>query len=318
MYDEIHIAPNLRPLARDVVGDIGNILWVLLGAVGIVLLVACANIANLFLVRAEGRQQELAIRTALGASRTQVVGRAAGRSRGAQRRRPGCSAWRWPTAASVCCSRSIPRSCRAWTRSPSTRSCIAFVLAASAVAALLFGLLPVAKYANPRLSTTLKEGGRGSSDGRERHRARHTLVVAQVALALVLLVASGLMIRTFLAMRDVQPGFTAPDEIFTMRIAIPETVVKDPLQAAATHEQILRRIEAIPGVTSVGPGLVDADGRHQQQRSGVGGGQARARGADAADPPLQVGDAELLRHDGRRRSSRAATSPGTTCRTAGR
>ena len=74
MYNEIHIAPNLRPLARDVVGDIGNILWVLLGAVGIVLLVACANIANLFLVRAEGRQQELAIRTALGASRTQVVG----------------------------------------------------------------------------------------------------------------------------------------------------------------------------------------------------------------------------------------------------
>ena len=73
-----------------------------------------------------------------------------------------------------------------------------------------------------------------------------------MALALVLLVASGLMIRTFLAMRDVQPGFTAPHEIFTMRIAIPETVVKDPLQAAATHEQILRRIEAIPGVTSVG------------------------------------------------------------------
>jgi len=129
---------------------------------------------------------------------------------------------------------------------------VVMVLVASLFAALLFGLIPIAKYTNPQVSTTLKEGGRGSSDGRERHRARHTLVVAQVALALVLLVASGLMIRTFLAMRNVEPGFTAPDDVFTMRIAIPDTVVKDPLQAAATHEQILQRLEAIPGVTSVG------------------------------------------------------------------
>jgi putative ABC transport system permease protein len=251
MYDEIRIAPNLRPLARDVVGDIGNILWVLLGAVGIVLLVACANIANLFLVRAEGRQQELAIRTALGASRAQVVGAllaeaatlsvAAGvlglvLAYGGIRLLLALNPAQLPRLDEIAIDPMV----------------ILFVLAASAGAALLFGLLPVAKYATPHLSTALKEGGRGSSDGRERHRARHTLVVAQVALALVLLVASGLMIRTFLAMRDVQPGFASPDEIFTMRIAIPETVVKDPLQAAAAHEQILRRIEAIPGVTSVG------------------------------------------------------------------
>ena len=143
MYNEIHISPSLHPLARDVVGDIGNILWVLLGAVGIVLLVACANIANLFLVRAEGRQQELAIRTALGASRIQVVGallaEAAALSAGA-----GVLAWRWPTAAFVCCSRSIPRSFLAWTRSPSTPSSSGSCWR-SAVAALLFGLLPVAK-----------------------------------------------------------------------------------------------------------------------------------------------------------------------------
>ena len=81
MFDEVRLAPNLRPLARDVVGDIGNMLWVLLGTVGIVLLVACANVANLFLVRAEGRQQELAIRTALGAEPRAVAWRAAGRER---------------------------------------------------------------------------------------------------------------------------------------------------------------------------------------------------------------------------------------------
>ena len=251
MYDEVRLAPNLHPLARDVVGDIGSILWVLLGAVGIVLLVACANIANLFLVRAEGRQQELAIRSALGASRGQVIGELL------------VEAFTLSTGAGLlglALTYGGIRLLVALNPSQLPRLdeiavdpvVLLFVVGASFGAALLFGLIPIAKYANPQVATTLKEGGRGSSDGRERHRARHALVVAQVALALVLLVASGLMIRTFLAMRGVQPGFTAPHEIFTMRIAIPETVVKDPLQAAATHEQILRRIEAIPGVTSVG------------------------------------------------------------------
>jgi predicted permease len=251
MYKETRLAPNVRPLKQDVVGNIGNMLWVLLGAVGIVLLVACANIANLFLVRAEGRQQELAIRSALGASRGQVIGEllaeaftlSAGAgllglalAYGGLRLLLALNPSQLPRLDEIALDPIV----------------IGLVLLASAGAALLFGLIPVAKYANPQVSTTLKEGGRGSSDGRERHRARHTLVVAQVALALVMLVGSGLMLRTFVAMRDVQPGFAAPDEVFTMRIAIPDTVVKDPLQAAATHEQILRRIEALPGVTSVG------------------------------------------------------------------
>lgn len=251
MLDKVGLAPNLRPLARDVVGDIGRILWVLLGAVAIVLLVACANIANLFLVRAEGRQQELAIRSALGASRGQVVGELL------------AEAFMLSTAAGLlglALAAGGIRVLLALHPSQLPRLdeialdpiVMAFVLVASLLAALLFGLIPVVKYANPQVSTTLKEGGRGSSDGRQRHRARHALVVAQVALALVLLVGSGLMIRTFVAMRDVDPGFRGQDEIFTMRIAIPETVVADPLQAAETHEQILRRIEAIPGVTSAG------------------------------------------------------------------
>jgi putative ABC transport system permease protein len=251
MYNEVKLAPNVRPLARDVTGDIGNILWVLLGAVVIVLLVACANIANLFLVRAEGRQQELAVRAALGASRSQVIGEllteaftlsvGAGLlglalAGGGIRLLLALNPSQLPRLDEIAIDPIV----------------IAMVMVASLFAALLFGLIPVTKYANPHVRSTLKEGGRGSSDGRERHRARHTLVVAQVALALVLLVGAGLMIRTFVAMRNVDTGFVAPEDVFTMRIAIPETVIKDPLQAAATHEQIMRRIEAIPGVTSVG------------------------------------------------------------------
>jgi predicted permease len=102
------------------------------------------------------------------------------------------------------------------------------------------------------LANALKENGRGSSDGRERHRARNSLVVAQVALAVVLLVASGLMIRTFLAMRNVAPGFVNPEDVLTLRLSIPQAVVNDPEQVVRTYEQIVRRLEAIGGVQSVG------------------------------------------------------------------
>ena len=122
----------------------------------------------------------------------------------------------------------------------------------SLAAGLLFGIAPIIKYARPQLANALKENGRGSSDGRDRHRTRNTLVVAQVAMALVLLVASALMIRTFNAMRHVPPGFTNPEQVLTVRISIPTALVEDPAQVARTHEEIQRRIAAIAGVTSVG------------------------------------------------------------------
>jgi predicted permease len=251
MFAELRMGPLVRPLAADVVGDVGQVLWVLLGTVGVVLLVACANVANLFLVRAEGRQQELAIRTALGASRGQVarellseallLGLASGvmglaLAQGGIRLLVALEPAELPRLEEIAIDPIV----------------LAFTLALSVVAGLLFGLIPIAKYANPRLANALKEGGRGSSDGRERHRARNGLVVAQVALALVLLVASGLMIRTFVAMRNVEPGFANPDDVLTVRVSIPNALVAEPDQVARTHEQILRRIEAIPGVTSVG------------------------------------------------------------------
>jgi putative ABC transport system permease protein len=131
-------------------------------------------------------------------------------------------------------------------------SVLGFTLALSLIAGLLFGLIPVLKYARPQLADALKDSSRGASDGRDRHRARNTLVVAQVALAVVLLVGSGLMIRTFLAMRNVPPGFVSPENVLTMRIAIPSGLISDEAQVARTHEQIVRRLEAIQGVQSVG------------------------------------------------------------------
>jgi predicted permease len=127
-----------------------------------------------------------------------------------------------------------------------------FALAISFVVGLLFGLAPVLKYAGPRLGTSLREGVRTISEGRERHRARGVLVVVQVALALVLLISSGLMIRTFQALKQVQPGFTRPQEILTLRVSIPDAQVPKPDQVVRTDQNIMQKIAAIPGVTSIG------------------------------------------------------------------
>jgi predicted permease len=125
-----------------------------------------------------------------------------------------------------------------------------FTLALSLLGSLLFGSVPILKYAGTRLGTGLREGGRSLSQSQERHRARSTLVIVQVALALVLLVSSGLMIRTFRALTHVNPGFAAPAEVQTFRLSIPETEVKDPERVVRTQEAILRKVAAISGVSS--------------------------------------------------------------------
>jgi putative ABC transport system permease protein len=251
MFDEVKLGPLVRPLEVDVVGDIGRTLWILFGTVGIVLIVACANVANLFLVRAEGRQQELAVRMALGAGTKRVarelltesvllglVGGAlgVGLAYAGIRLLVFLQPARLPRLQEIALDPIVSL----------------FTFALSLVAGLLFGLIPVLKYARPRLANALKDSSRGSSEGRERHRARNALVVAQVALAVVLLVGSGLMIRTFLAMRDVPPGFVNPQDVLTVRITIPAALMNDAAQVARTHQQIVQKIEAIPGVQSVG------------------------------------------------------------------
>jgi predicted permease len=251
MLEKARLGPNLRSLKQDAVGDVGKVLWVLLGTVGMVLLIACANVANLFLARAEGRQRELAVRTAMGAGFRQIAGElllesvTLGVIGGILGLFLAFGGIRLLLAMGP---ESIPR-LEEISIDPTV---LLFTFGISVLAGILFGLLPVFRYARPDLTFALKEGGRASSEGGERHRARSALVISQVALALVLLISSGLMIRTFEAMRKVQPGFVRPAEVLTLRISIPTAEIQDDEQAVRVHEQILRRIEEIPGIDSAG------------------------------------------------------------------
>ena len=251
MLEEAKLAPHIRSLKEDLVGQISTVLWVLMGTIGMVLLIACANVANLLLVRAEGRQQELAIRAALGAGRAEIARElliesvVLGIAGGIAGLAVAFGALRLLTALAPT---NLPR----LDEISIDGIVLLFTLAISVLAGLLFGLIPVIKYAGPRLNATLRAGGRTVSASRERHRARSTLVVVQVALALVLLVSSGLMIRTFQALKHVDPGFTRPEEVQTLRIFIPETQVKDPVMAIRMQQEIIDKLAAIPGVSSVG------------------------------------------------------------------
>src|SRR6185503_12305015 len=126
-----------------------------------------------------------------------------------------------------------------------------FTLGVSLLSGVLFGLFAVVRFGNPS-TIALKEGGRSAGDAPGRRRTRNALVVGQVALALTLLIVSGLMIRTFIAMRQVDPGFVRPHEVQTFALAIPETLISDPDQAARTHERVAERLAQVPGVVSVG------------------------------------------------------------------
>jgi predicted permease len=250
MFEGARLAPSLRPLKQDLIGDIGKVLWVLMGTIGIVLLIACANVANLLLVRTEGRLHELAIRLALGASWGQIaraliaesvllgaLGGAAGLglAYGAVRLLTALAPSNLPRLNEISIDGHV----------------LLFTLAVSVLAGVLFGAIPLVKYAGPQLATALRAGGRAQSQSRERHRVRNTLVVVQVALALLLLIGSGLMIRTFQTLRTVQPGFARPEEVQTLRIFIPEAQVRDPGQVVRMQHNILDKIGAIPGVSSV-------------------------------------------------------------------
>ena len=251
LFEEVRIGPNVRPLKQDVLGDVGGVLWVLMGSVGVVLLIACANVANLLLVRAEGRLQELAVRAALGASRRRIAGELLFESLILGLAGSALGLGFAYAALRVLVSMApagLPRLHEIGIDAP----VLLFTFAVSLLGSLLFGSVPVFKYAGVSLGTGLRGGGRTQSQSRERHRARSALVIVQVALALVLLVSSGLMARTFRALTRVNPGFMAPAEVETLRLSIPEADVKDPERVVRMQEGILRKIAALAGVSSVG------------------------------------------------------------------
>jgi predicted permease len=251
LFEQADFRTNLRPLKQDVVGDVGNVLWVLMGSIVGVLLIACANVANLLLVRVEGRRQELAVRSALGAGWKRIAGDlllesvalsvmggvlGLGLAYGGLR------------ALVALAPSGLPRMRDIGINLP----VLLFALGLAVVAGLLIGLIPVFKFAGGQVNGSLREGGRALSQSRERHRARSTLVVIQVALALVLLICSGLMIRTFRKLEQVNPGFTDAASLQSFRVYIPPTQIPDsqPEKVTRTEQAMLNKLAALPGVRS--------------------------------------------------------------------
>jgi predicted permease len=250
LFESAHFAPKIQPWKKEVVGDIGTVLWVLMGTIGLVLLIACANVANLLLVRAEGRQQELAIRAALGAGWGRIAREMLVESMALGVLGGPLGLGLAYGALKILVARG-PQTLPRLNEIGIDAGVLAFTLAVSLLAGMLFGFIPAMKYAGAQIASALRGGGRTLSQSRERHRARNTLVVVQVGLALVLLIGSGLMIRTFQALRSVQPGFSRPEQVQVLHISIPEAQVKEPERAMRMENEILDKLAAIPGVTSV-------------------------------------------------------------------
>ena len=249
IFSEVKILPNVRPLKHDVVGDLGKVLWVLMGSIGVVLLIACANVANLLLVRTEGRQQELAIRAALGAGSREVAWEIMTESvlLGLLGGAVGLALAYWALQLLI---KIAPAHLPRLDNISIDPLAVLFTLAISLGAGLLFGLIPVFRYAGPSVMPTLRAGSRTLSQSREAQRVRNGLVVLQTALAVVLLIGSGLMIRTFQTLRHVQTGFGDPTKLQTLRVYVPEAQVKEPDRVLAMFQEIQRKLAALPGVSA--------------------------------------------------------------------
>jgi putative ABC transport system permease protein len=244
------ITSSVRPLKDDLAGSVASTLWVLMGAIGAVLLIACANIANLLLVRAAARRHELAVRVALGAGRARIAREffveslvlgAAGGVLG------GVLASLGVQILVAIGPNELPR----LEEIAVHPAVLAFTVAISLASTLVFGSITAIKAAL-HVETPLGGLPRGSSATRERSATRSVLVVVQVALALVLVVSAALMIRTFQTLRDIDPGFARPETIQTARIWIPSTLGYNGEQGTRIQHEILDTIAALPGVASVG------------------------------------------------------------------
>jgi predicted permease len=250
-YETWKISGAIRPMKQEVIGNVGSVLWAIMGTIGVVMLIACTNVANLLLVRIEGRHQELAIRAALGAGRARIarevltecvllalIGGAAG---------IGIADTGLRLLAAVGAV-NLPRLHEISLDAGS----IAFTLALSLVSALLFGTIAALKSMRPAASLAYASAGRTASTSREQQRGRSLLVIAQVAMAMVLLISAVLMIRTMAALRRVDPGFADANHVQTLRIAIPEQLILDAQTTMHVENNIADKLAAIPGVSSVG------------------------------------------------------------------
>lgn len=238
---------TLVPMHEQIVGKIGTTLWILFGAVGLVLLIACVNVANLLLTRTADRQKELAIRLALGAGRARIIRQLLFESVLLALVGGGGGALLavWITKLfSASLLTSLPRSEEITVDAP----VLLFTLAISLITALVFGLAPAFQGSNPNLNQTLKEGGRRSSGG-SRRGLRDFLVVSEIALSLVLLVGAGLLVKSFLRLESVDSGFDSRN-VLTMEVTLPRVEYPKTTEQNAFVQQALQRIEGLPGVKS--------------------------------------------------------------------
>ncbi|MBA3248661.1 MAG: ABC transporter permease, partial [Pyrinomonadaceae bacterium] len=241
---------HLESLHEDLVGDIRPALLVLLGAVGFVLLIACANVANLSLARAAARSKEIAIRTALGASRMRVVRQLLTESLllslcgGAV----GLMLAVWGVDLLVAASPpDIPRLAEIGIDG----RVLLFTLGVSILTGIVFGIAPALQISKHDLNESLKEGDRGSTEGLRRNRVRGLLVVSEVALSLMLLVGAGLLIKSFLHLLETDPGYDT-ERVLAADIALARTKYPEPDQQAVFFQQAIQRVAALPGVEAVG------------------------------------------------------------------
>ena len=245
---EAHFSVHVLPLRDHVVGGVARVLWILLASVALVLLIACANVANLFLVRAEGRRRELAVRTALGASRAHLAWQFA--TEGALLALASAPVAAWMAHAAV---RVLPRLVP--TGLPRVAELrlgwegAAVAAALALVAGVALGLLPLVR--RPESPGVLRDGSRGLTPSRAQRRVRGTLVVGQVALAVVLLAAAGLMLQSVRRLRSVDAGFR-PAGVLTVDVALPEAKYATRDAANAFYGELLRRVAALPGVARAG------------------------------------------------------------------
>ena len=246
------VGVRLVPMHEEIVGDVREPLLILLGAVGFVLLIACANVANLLLTRAASRQKELAIRAALGAGRRRLIRQMlaeslvlamAGLAAGLL-----LAAWGIQALQSLAPT-NVPRLTGIRIDTP----VILYTSVAALVTGLIFGIAPALQSAAVTAGEFLREGGRAGTEGSRGKRLRSALAVIEVAVALVLLIGAGLLVRSFVAMNNVELGFN-PRNILTMRVDLPGERYPRAPQITAFHMDLEARLKALPGVESVGLG----------------------------------------------------------------
>jgi predicted permease len=249
VYNTWKITPALRPLKEQVVGSVTDVLWVVMGTVGLVMLIACANVTNLLLVRAEVRQRELSVRAALGAGRGRIV-----RSLLAESVLLGLMGGALGVGLAYAGLRVLraigPTNLPRLSEISLDARTLGFTAALSLVSGVLFGLIPALKYAGPRMSVALSSIGRTATTGRDRHRVRNVLVVVQLAIALVLLVSAGLMIRTFQSIRTGEPGFTQPERLQLLRLFVAASLSPNPERVTRLQNDLQDKLSSIPGVTA--------------------------------------------------------------------